>query len=262
MHIVIVEDEPLIQHRIKRLTQDILCDHQPKINCFDDIDDAEVFLFENTIDLLLLDLNLMGRNGFDLLKAKLAEAFHTIIISAYEDKAIEAFEYGVLDFIAKPFERERLEQAFSRLLASSQRTYYGCRYLSVKKKGAVELISIGDIIYIQAEGHYSLLNFSSSEITAEKAITLQTSLHNKNIEKIMQILPECFMRVHRSYIVNMNKVQSLKIEEGSRYFLQLGRDKQVPIGRTKYKEVKEYLDHFNSTNKRNNASSLNEYKNN
>ncbi|MBB1441215.1 DNA-binding response regulator, partial [Shewanella sp. SG41-4] len=57
MVIVIVEDEPLIQQRIQRLTSEILVKQNPKIICFDDIDDAESFLSENTIDVLLLDLN-------------------------------------------------------------------------------------------------------------------------------------------------------------------------------------------------------------
>jgi two-component system response regulator LytT len=76
MRIVIVEDEPLIQQRIKRLTLDILNEYQPKIVYFGDIDDADDYLSEHTIDLLLLDLNLMGRDGFELLKANAAGSYH------------------------------------------------------------------------------------------------------------------------------------------------------------------------------------------
>lgn len=241
MRIVIVEDEPLIKQRIKRLTQEILTEHQPQIVCFGDIDDADAYLGENTIDLLLLDLNLMGRDGFELLKANVASAYHTIVISAYADKALMAFEYGVLDFIAKPFERKRLEKAFSRLLGGSQNSYYGCRYLSVKKQGIIELIAIKDISYIQAEGHYSLLNLYPNEASLENNMDSTSYLHNKNIEKIMQLLPMNFLRVHRSYIVNMNNVKKLRIEEGSRYYLQIDNHQQIPVGRTKYKNIKEYL---------------------
>lgn len=242
MRIVIVEDEPLIQQRIKRLTLEILSEHQPKIVCFGDIDDADDYLLENTIDLLLLDLNLMGRDGFDLLKANVAGAYHTIVISAYADKAVVAFEYGVLDFIAKPFDRERLEKAFNRLLTSSQENYYGCRYLSVKKQGSIELIAITDVSHIQAEGHYSLLNLCANNISMENSMGPTTYLHNKSIEKIMQLLPINFLRVHRSYIVNMSQVKKLNIKEGSRYFLQVNNEVEVPVGRTKVKKVKEYFD--------------------
>jgi two-component system response regulator LytT len=242
MRIVIVEDEPLIQQRIKRLTLDILSEHQPTIVCFGDIDDADEYLRENTIDLLLLDLNLMGRDGFELLKANVAGAYHTIVISAYAEKAVIAFEYGVLDFIAKPFDRDRLEKAFNRLLTRSQENYYGCRYLSVKKQGSIELVAISDVSYIQAEGHYSLLNICMNEASLESRMGAKTYLHSKNIEKIMQLLPECFLRVHRSYIVNMNYVKKLNIKEGSRYFLQIDSNMEIPVGRTKVKEVKEHFD--------------------
>jgi len=237
MNIVIVEDEPLVQQRIQRLSLQILAKCQPKIVCFSNLDDAESFLDENSIDLLLLDLNLMGRNGFDLLKNNVAAAYHTIVISAYADKAIEAFEYGVLDFVAKPFTEERLEKAFARLLENSQRSYYGCRYLSIKKLGAIELIEIIAISYIQAEGHYSLINLTEKSNTA---------LHAKNIEKIMQLLPENFLRVHRSYIVNMNMVKKIIIEEGSRYSILLNDGIAIPIGRTKYQDVKRYLELYTS----------------
>jgi len=233
MNIVIVEDEPLVQQRTERLSKEILEDYDPKFYCFSDIDDAQLFLSENTIELVLLDLNLMGRNGFDLLKNNVAAAYHTIVISAYDEKAIEAFEYGVLDFIAKPFTKERLEKAMARFLNNTQRSYYGCRYLSVKKAGAIELIEISDIGYIQAEGHYSLLHLTSSDLT--------TNLHAKNIEKIMQLLPENFVRVHRSYIVNINLVKRLNIEDGSRYSLTLTTGQQVPVGRTRYQSIKQLL---------------------
>jgi two-component system response regulator LytT len=234
MNIVIIEDEPLVLSRIKRLTLEILEPHDPKISCFNNIVDAEQFLSENSTDLLLLDLNLMGSSGFELLKKNVAAAYHTIVISAYFEKAIVAFEYGVIDFVAKPFTSERLEKAFVRFLDSSQRSYYGCRYLSIKKAGGIEMISIADIDYIQAEGHYSLIHI--------KGETDSTALHSKNIEKIMQLLPNTFLRVHRSYIANMAAVKKLTIKEGGRYSLQMQSGIELPVGRTKYQDVKQFLE--------------------
>jgi two-component system response regulator LytT len=242
MRIVIVEDEPLIQQRIKRLTLEILSEHRPQIVCFDDIDDADIYLRENTIELLLLDLNLMGRDGFELLKATVAGAYHTIIISAYAEKAVIAFEYGVLDFVVKPFAHERLKRAFNRLLDNSQKSYNNCRYLSIKKQETLELIAVADISYIQAEGHYSLLNLYPNAASLDKDIGAAIYLHSKNIEKVMMLLPINFLRVHRSYIVNMNNVKKLVREEGSRYYLQIDNHLRIPVGRTRYKDIKEYLD--------------------
>ena len=68
MHIVIVEDEPIIAQRLKRQIGEILEAEKPSINWFDDIEDANEYLTQQSIDLLILDLNLHGENGFDLLK--------------------------------------------------------------------------------------------------------------------------------------------------------------------------------------------------
>ena len=73
------------------------------------------FIKEQSIDLLFLDLNLNREDGYELLEEVAAESFHTIIVSAYKDRAIRAFEYGVLDFVAKPYTEERLSLAIQRI---------------------------------------------------------------------------------------------------------------------------------------------------
>ena len=232
MRVVIVEDEPLLQQRIARFTQEILGTELTRLTPFESLEEAEDFLAQNEIDLLLLDLNLHGQNGFELLKRQVAAAFHTIVISAYAEKAIDAFEFGVLDFIAKPCSKERLAKALHRLTDNALRSHYGCRYLSVKKAAAIELIAVQDITHIQADGHYTQLFLKESGVSV---------LHSKSIEKIMTLLPAQFERVHRSYIVNMNYVTRLVVESGSRYQAQLQDDTLVPIGRSKYPQLKNRL---------------------
>ena len=230
MHLVIVEDELLIQTRLKRQITQILGDKIDKLKTFDQLDDAQSYLSEQSIDLLFLDLNLRGQNGFELLKTLTAASFHTIIVSAHCDKAIEAFEYGVLDFVAKPFTQERLAQAINRLLDINQRQDFGVRYLSIKQNSIINLIQVSDIDYISAAGHYS-----------EVFIKKNSSLHDKPIEKLLAILPPNFLRIHRSYVVNSNKVKCITSEVGSKYTLELHCGKQLPIGRTRVEAIKEKL---------------------
>ncbi len=117
------------------------------------------------IDVLFLDLNLNGKDGFDLLKTSVSGAFHVIIISAHTEQALKAFEYGVLDFVGKPFNKERLARALDRV----------------------------------------------------------------------------FERIHKSYIVKMSTVAGLLIHEGSRYEVELNNGLMLPVGRTRYKGIKEKL---------------------
>lgn len=233
MKVVIVEDEPLVQQRIARFTQAILADKLDKLSTFATLEDAEDYLAQAEVDVLLLDLNLQGQNGFDLLKHQVARAFHTIVISAYAEKAIDAFDYGVLDFIAKPFTQARLQKALERITDNTLRNHYGCRYLSVKKATGIDLVAIADIAYIQADGHYCQLTLK--DVGAPL-------LHSKNIESIQALLPQQFERIHRSYLVNMNLVQRIIIESGSRYQAELKNGELLPISRGKFPDIKAKFD--------------------
>lgn len=232
MHILIVEDEPIIAQRLTRFVNQILEDKLTKLHWIDTIDDAEQYLSENTIDLLLLDLNVYGDNGFDLLKTYTAASFHTIVVSAYAEQAIHAFEYGVLDFVAKPFNLERLIQAIERFTSQAQRQDFSGRFLSIKKAGQIELVAIADIDYISASGHYSELYHHENQ---------QKSLHDKSIERLQQLLPANFERIHRSHIVNMNQFKRLIIETGGKYAIELKSGVQLPVGRTHYSRIKQKL---------------------
>lgn len=227
MHILIVEDEPVIAQRLQRQISEILGNKLGRLNILHNLDDARDYIAGQSIDLLVLDLNLHGESGFELLMTFTAASFHTIIVSACMDEAIRAFEFGVLDFVAKPFTRERLEQAFNRLLDANLRQDYGVRYLSVKQAGAINLLEVSRIDYIEAAGHYS-----------EVVIGGEIRLHDKSIDKLLAILPPSFERIHRSYIVNMNKVLRLITEPGSKYHLELTDGRTLPIGRSRFKLIK------------------------
>jgi two-component system, LytTR family, response regulator LytT len=231
MHVLIVEDEPVISERLQRQVSEILGTKLDKLKYFDNLDDAQEYIAEQSIDLLFLDLNLQGEDGFELLGSLTASSFHTIIVSAYADKAIKAFEYSILDFVAKPFTKQRLEQALNRVMDISLRQDYAVRYLSVKLAGVIKLIEIGQIDYIQASGHYS-----------ELVVNDDIYLHDKTIQKLLALLPPNFEQIHRSYIVNMNKVSSLFGEPGSKYKLVLKNGQQLPISRSRFVEIKRKLE--------------------
>lgn len=223
MHILIVEDEPAIAERLERQIRQLLGSQLDKLKYCDNLDDAQDYIAEQAIDLLFLDLNLHGENGFALLQTLTAESFHTIIVSAYSEKAIDAFSYGVLDFIEKPFTQERLEKALQRLLDVNSRQCYGARFLSIKQAGKIALVEISLIEYIAAAGHYSELFLHD-----------KVYLHDKSIEKLLALLPPNFERIHRSYAINMNKVSHLHIDDGSKYSLEFNNGKRLPIGRSRF----------------------------
>ncbi|MBL6446740.1 response regulator transcription factor [Fulvivirga sp. 29W222] len=228
MNILIIEDEARIARRIERMTQDIFGDALDSLKHVDALPEALEFIKNNPLDLVLLDLNLNGDNGFDILGTAVSESFHTIIVSAHKDQALAAFEYGVLDFVPKPFNQERLEQAFNRAIAKEKTGTHQVKLLAIKKRGRIQLIPIEDLLYCKGAGAYTELYLTDG--TKE--------LHDKSLEKLEQLLSHSFERIHKSYLVKMSEIKEIMVKPGSKYIAELKNGELIPIGRTKYKDLR------------------------
>lgn len=231
MKLLIVEDEDLIAQRLARLSRQIVGHNLGQLTVLPTLEAAQLYLKSNTIDLLLLDLNLNGKDGFQLLKNLAAHAFHTVIVSAYTEKAIEAYEFGVLDFVSKPFNEVRLSKAFDRYFDADYRALYPTRYLACKSRGRIELISVADILYCRGADHYVSLVMGQG---AEK-------LYDKPLHQLLRLLPPSFLRVHKSYIVNLDKVGPLQVRPGGRYHFEINEQMEIPVSRSGYKLLKSHL---------------------
>lgn len=229
MKILIVEDEPIIARRIKRILSEKLARNMTQIAICHSLEAGLDYLAEHKIDVLFLDLNLNGENGFDILESVVSASFHTIIVSANKDKAIKAFEYGVLDFIPKPFNEIRISQALQRMSSVPSPDKQRIKYLAIQKRGRHLLLEVKDLQFIKGAGIYAELYFKNGS----------TEIHNKNLDKLAQILPSDFVRIHKSYIANMGLLEAFKQEPGSKYSLVLQGDISLPVSRTKYKELKD-----------------------
>lgn len=227
MKILIIEDEARIAKRIQRMTRDYF-DKDVEILLSDSVENGLSTIDQHSIDLLLLDLNLNGEDGFDVLQTVVAKSFQTIIISAYTDKAITAFNYGVLDFVPKPFDENRLAQAFTRYTSSERKDNQEIQFLAVKKAKTIKLIPIKEIRFIKGAGIYTELHLSDGRV----------ELHDKSLESLEKLLPDAFERIHKSYIICWNEAEKFIIEAGGKYHLLLKNGEIVPVGRSKYKEIK------------------------
>ncbi|MFB9080719.1 LytR/AlgR family response regulator transcription factor [Flavobacterium procerum] len=227
MKILIIEDEARIAKRIERMTRDFFKEKAEILLC-DALENGLETIQQHAIDLLLLDLNLNGEDGFDILQAFLAASFQTIIISAYTDKAIMAFNYGVLDFVPKPFDKDRLEQAFLRYAATEKQPGNATRFLAVKKARAIKLIPVEEILYIKGAGIYTELHLADGRI----------ELHDKSLEALEKLLPSSFERIHKSFILSWNEADKLTVEAGGKYNMLLKNGELLPVGRSRYKEIR------------------------
>ncbi|HVU22586.1 MAG TPA: LytTR family DNA-binding domain-containing protein [Opitutus sp.] len=229
MRVMIVEDEPLLARRLERFCQELLGERLESVRTAGFFAEASARLDESPIDLLLLDLNLHGRDGMELLGRSVAESFHTIIVSANTEQALRAFEFGVIDFVPKPFSKERLAQALARVTDRDGRAAGAARFLAVKKYGKVELVEVDRVLYVEGAGAYA-------ELVLEDG---RRELHDKTLEKLHALLPAGFERIHKSFVVRWSAVKALHAREGSHYEAELRNGLRLPIGRARYKELRE-----------------------
>lgn len=232
MNVLIVEDERVAARRLERLTREVLGERLSSVKCIESLHSSEVFLSKHPVDVLLLDLNLSGQDGFELLKKAVAEPFQTIIVSANTDRAIEAYEYGVLDFVPKPFDKNRLIKAFERLERGDTAAGHTARMLVVRNQGQLQIVPVEQINYLQGAGDYVEIHKLDGSYL----------LHSKSLEALGKILPESFARIHKSYLTDLNRITHLRIYGGGKYECELKDGTVLPVSRTRYKELVTFLE--------------------
>ncbi|KQR18517.1 MULTISPECIES: LytR/AlgR family response regulator transcription factor [Xanthomonas] len=230
MRILIVEDEQLIRQRLLRLCGE-LAGTRARFDTSADLESAGDRLQRNVYDGLLLDLNLGGEDGFDLLRRAVAGRYQCVVVSAHRDRAVQAFEHGVLDFVPKPFTRERLGQALDRLLDAGRHRCGRTRYLGIWRAQGTALVELAHVMWIRADGEYSEL----------RLVDGRSELHDKSLAALTAMLPDDFVRCHRSYLVNMRNIRTLHSCSGSRYWLVLANGAELPVGRSYLAELRRQL---------------------
>ncbi len=218
MTCIIVEDEPLAQERLKSYVEKT--DGLQLLLIADNGKDALDFLNKNRTDLIFLDINMPELSGLDIIE-KNNPAAEIIITTAYDEFAVKGFELNVTDYLLKPFSFERFLQGVekARLSILSKAKQNEKPFLFVKTEYRLEKIYFKDLWYIEGMRDYRKLITSSKPI-----MTLQTF---RDFEK--QVPPDILCRVHKSYMVSVDQIDSIEKNEISIH------GKRIPISET-YKE--------------------------
>lgn len=212
---IIVEDEPLALERTKEYVLKL-----PFLNLratFENALDALAFLKTDKVDLIFLDINLGEMSGIQLLETS-AITSQVILTTAYQEYALKGFDLKVADYLLKPFTFERFVQAVDRVLPKKQ-TVTPKTLIFVKTENRLEKIVLREIIYIEGMRDYRRIHTMGKRI-----MTLQTFTEFER-----QIPPNILCRVHKSYMVSLDKIDS--IEKGG---IRI-KDQIIPISET-YKQ--------------------------
>jgi len=212
---IIVEDEPLALERMKEYVRKL-----PFLNLlatFENALDALAFLKTENVDLTFLDINLGEMSGIQLLETS-AITSQVILTTAYQEYAVKGFDLKVADYLLKPFTFERFVQAVDRVLPKKQ-TVTPNTFIFVKTENRLEKVALEEIIYIEGMRDYRRIHTTSKRI-----MTLQTFTEFER-----QIPTNILCRVHKSYMVSLDKIDSIE-KRGLKI-----RDRIIPISET-YKE--------------------------
>lgn len=188
--------------------------------CSDAIE-AQEQLDGTSIDLLLLDIEMPGMSGLELIKKMGNKKPLIVFTTAKSDYAVEAFELNVVDYLIKPIALPRFRQAIEKATEALESNKEEVKvedqgFVFVKDNGVLKRISIDDILFLEAMGDYVKVH------TAQKFHVVHATL--KSIEE--KLPSSKFIRVHRSYIVAINKIDY--IQEGT---ISIGKT-SIPVADT------------------------------
>ena len=230
LHILIVEDEPPAARYLEKCCRSVLNENLALLTVHT-FEDASRAVISEEIDLCFLDLNLKGKSGYDLLKSAVAGSFHTIIVSAHTEQAVEAFKYGVLDFIPKPFDEEDIRSALQRYFETTSRRNVSTKYLFARKGRSNLVISVDAVVYFKAADVYVEAHLENG----------QMELLTKTMDRLEQILPSSFFRIHRSYITALSRIRSFSSVKGGTSRVMLKNGIILPLSRRRYKDLQQHL---------------------
>jgi two-component system LytT family response regulator len=244
-----VDDEPLARERLASLLsaeQDIEVIAQCR-----DGEEAVTAIDQHSPDLVFLDVQMPGLNGFEVIDAVGAEKMPLVIfVTAYDQHALRAFQVRALDYLLKPFDRERFVEALQRARTHIQRDETGdlgrrllalvkdlrrdqpkTDRLVVKSGGRLFFLRTDEIDWVEAAGNYVRLHVGqTSHLLRETMNAIEGRLD-----------PEKFFRIHRSRIVNMERIQEMQPWLNGEYAVVLRTGTRLTLSRGYREKLQERL---------------------
>ncbi len=245
---LIVDDEPLARRNLR-----LLLENDPQIEILDECRNGrEAVKAINAMspDLIFLDIQMPEMDGFDVLERVGTEQIQAIIfVTAFDQYALKAFDVHALDYLLKPFDDEGFAHALrraktqieareinrlsKRLLAlldervsqraSSSREQDYLKRLMIKVSGRVVLLKVDEIDFIEADGNYAKLH------VGKKAHLLREKMHDLE----QRLDPARFVRIHRSVIVNLDRIKEMHPHFNGDYVVVLNDGRQLRLSRTR-----------------------------
>ncbi len=193
-------------------------------------------------DLIFLDVQMPKITGFEMLEL-LDHPPAVIFTTAFDEYAVNAFDAKAIDYLLKPFSKNRFDQAIQKFLNQYESLQSESKSeklallaekrdrLVVRVKNEIKIIPTHEVFYFEAEDDYIAIHVGSGKYL--KKMTM------KALEEAMD--PARFVRVHRSYLLNINQIAKIEPYERENYLVKLRSGGQVPVSKTGYSRLRQVL---------------------
>ncbi len=234
---IIIDDEKLGRELIKSYLADYP-EFIIKAECENGFEGLKA-VKEHHPDIIFLDIQMPKLSGLEMLEL-IEDLPFVVLVTAYDEYAVQAFELNALDYVLKPVEKKRFDLTIKRFLAQIPSSQQSSRLgeqaqkisrIVLREKENVIIIPIEKIIFIEAQDDYVM--FYTDE---GKHLRKQTM---RFFEETLD--PDNFIRIHRSYLININHMKGVELFEKDIYYAVMKNGKKLPLSRQGYGKLKERL---------------------
>ena len=242
--LVIIDDEPLARSIVLEYLNG-RNDIEVVAECNNGFEGVKA-IQQHQPDLVILDIQMPKINGFEMLEL-LDQLPAVIFATAFDEYALQAFENNAVDYLLKPYRKERFEKALEKWLnkksgETSNQNLQGVldhplkqpeeqERIVVRANGEISIVPVKDLHYIEAFDDYVKLFTKDNYFLKKKTM----SYYEETLD------PGTFFRGHRSFIINLNEIARIEPLEKNSYIVLLRTGKKIPLSRTGYAKLKEKL---------------------
>lgn len=213
----VIDDEPIARSGIIEYINKF--NELQLIESGENVVDAENILFNNSIDILFIDIDMPGINGYEWVKNNEINNTLIVFITAYSEYAIGSYEFNTFDYLLKPVSFNRFKKTIEKALEykNGKKINLNKKNLFLKAKGALQNININDIVHVSAMQNYVKLHLiNNTNVTVH--------LTMKNVFELLK--NNDFIMIHKSFLININYIDRIKNNK-----IITKNNIEIPIGR-------------------------------
>ena len=244
MRVILIDDEPLARTIVKEYLK-----NWPELEIIQECNDGfegVKAIAQYKPDLIFLDIQMPKINGFEMLEL-IEQAPSVIFTTAFDEFAIKAFEEHAVDYLLKPFTRERFDKAVQKWLdqeqknlanqtskeqfANLQTAFPKNDRIVVKTGNKIKIIPLSDVLFLEADDDYVKIHTPEGSFLKNKTLT--------HFEKLLG--ESTFVRVHRSFIVKINEITRIDPYEKDSHLAILKTGEKIPVSKTGFPKLRQAL---------------------